>query len=116
MWVEGGKVSLNTLFVSNQLLMMFVEVQMDVHKDQYVAHSVYWYVCVCPEAPIEQSQTVESVTGTRGNGVVCLLWTSGVCIDEVICCRHVSYQRGRRYDLGITFPLVNQKKKNRYQQ
>ena len=26
MWVEGGIVSLNTLFVSNQLLMMFVEV------------------------------------------------------------------------------------------
>lgn len=91
MWVEGGIVSLNTLFVSNQLLMMFVEVQMDVHKDQYVAHSVYWYVCVCPEAPIEQSQTVESVTGTRGNGVVCLLylkwWMKEYDVDTLIVIR-----------------------------
>ena len=96
------------------------------------AYPIHRFVRVCPKAPIEGTQAVESFVGANGNGVVCLLWTSvvcllwtsgvcllwtsGVCIDEVICCRHVSYQRGRRYDLGITFPLVNQKKKNRYQQ
>ena len=37
------------------------------------AHSIHWIVRVCPESPIEEAQTVESVTGTRGNGVVCLL-------------------------------------------
>ena len=80
------------------------------------AYPIYRFVRVCPKAPNERTQAVESFVGTNGNGVVCLLWTSGVCIDEVICCRHVSYQRGRRSDLGITFPLVNQKKKNKYQQ
>ena len=88
------------------------------------AYPIYRFVRVCPKAPNERTQAVESFVRTNGNGVVCLLWTSGVCllwtsgvcvlrtsgvcIDKVICCRHVSYQRGRRSDLGITFPLVNQ--------
>ena len=46
---------------------------------------IHRFVRVCPKAPIEGTQAVESFVGANGNGVVCLLWTSGVCCGQVVC-------------------------------
>ena len=50
------------------------------------AHSLCWFVRVCPKAPIEGTQAVESFVGANGNGVVCLFGDNGVIVEWIMVC------------------------------
>ena len=55
------------------------------------AYPIHRFVRICPEAPIEGTQAVESFVGANGNGVVCLLylkwWMKEYDVDTLIVIR-----------------------------